>query len=1087
MEADRWERVERLFHAACARARGERAVFLEVACADDAELRREVESLLALVPEAQNFIEQPAAQLLGDAATLSAAASAAPDPPPGIVLEGKYRVEALLGSGGMGTVYRATQLNLRRTVALKLIRGAFASDTAARARFAREALALARLKHPNLVTIHDAGLAPGVGAYLVMEYIAGRSLRQQLRERGRLVEREAVGLIRQVCAGVEAAHAHGVLHRDLKPENILLEETASGVLAKVVDFGIAKLAEEAEASGEVVTQAGVLVGTPTYMAPEQCRGEAVDARTDVYALGCVLYELLTGRPPFAAATVAVLLLKQVSEAVPREPLAQTGVSRRVAEAVERALAKQASERYGSARELAAALEVSGADVATAAGKRGASGQRGQETGSPEGATTELGTAPAETRQTATPNNLPQAVTRFIGRAEPLRELGSELAGTRLVTLTGPGGIGKTRLALEVAHDALEEFAGGVWLVELAALTDPMLVPQTVATTLGVREEAGREVTETLVAWLRGRRALLVLDNCEHVVEACARLAEALLRACPQVRVMATSREALGLSGEAVRAVAALEVPARAAGAAEILASEAVRLFVDRAAFVRSDFRFDGGSALTVAALSRRLEGIPLAIELAAARVQVLSVEQILERLEDRFRLLTGGSRTAPSRQQTLRATLDWSYGLLTEQERVLLRRLTVFAGGWSLEAAEGVCTGTGIEAWEILHLLSRLLDKSLLLVSEQARAARYGMLETVREYGREQLGQSGEADEMARRHAEFFLAFGEDVRPKLASVHAVEWYGRLEAEHDNLRAALGWLIEHDPGACLRLAVALSPLWATHGHLAEGRRRLEAALERSRDATAPLRAAALRQAGALAHYQGDLREARAYFDEGLRIAREAGDKYEIAHVCLPLGGLVAIMDGPATAARYLETSLALGRELESVGIVAGSLNCLGEAARQEGDWAAARAYYEQSAAVLRQAGHQLGLNVALGNLGAVACEEGELTVATACFEEALVISQSSKEPDSIALALDGLGAVAAKRGAWERAGRLAGAAQTMRDASGYALEPTDRAFRERYLAEVREQLGEAGLEVALAEGRALTLEQAIGEALAESER
>jgi non-specific serine/threonine protein kinase len=614
-------------------------------------------------------------------------------------------------------------------------------------------------------------------------------------------------------------------------------------------------------------------------------------------------------------------------------------------------------------------------------------------------------------------------------------------------------------------------------VELAALADPALVPQTAAAALGVREEPGRAAADTLVRWLEERRALLVLDNCEHVVGACARLAEALLGACPGLRVLATSREALGLGGEAVRPVAALQVPATAAAAGEALVSEAARLFVDRAALAKAGFTASEGSAEAIAAVCRRLEGIPLAIELAAARVKVLTVEQILARLVDRLRLLSGGGRAAPSRQQTLRATLDWSYDLLTGQERTLLRRLSVFSGGWRLEAAEAVGAGGGIEAQEVLDLLSRLADKSLLLVHDQDQAVRYAMLETIGEYARERLGESGEAGEVARRHAEYFLAFGEEAKPQLGGSRAAEWYKLLEAEHDNLRAALGWLLEHDAEACLRMAMAVPLFWEMRGHYAEGQRWLAAALKQAATAPAVLRAQALNAVGHLAWRQGDT-AARAYLEESLRIAREAGDVTQAVRTSHNLG-LVALHQGELHTARGLfEEALAGATEMGYVRRVAESLIALGELARLEGEWAAARSLYERALKLFRGAGYQVAVTVALGNLGAVAAEEGDLRAARSYYREALAIDRAMGSREGIACALDGVADVASRTGEWTRAGRLAGAAEALRRGIGYELEPADRAFRERYMAEAREHLGEAGLEAALAEGRAMTIEQAV---------
>src|SRR5713226_5481995 len=367
-----------------------------------------------------------------------------------------------------------------------------------------------------------------------------------------------------------------------------------------------------------------------------------------------------------------------------------------------------------------------------------------------------------------------------------------LSSTALLTLTGSGGCGKTRLALQVAADLLEEYADGVWLVELAPLADPALVPQTVASALGVRDAPGRPLTATLTDYLRSKSLLLVLDNCEHLLEAGAQLADALLRSCPRLRLLASSREGLGIGGEQTYRVPSLSLPdARHLPPLERLRDfEAVQLFADRARLSQATFAVTQANALSVAQVCQRLDGIPLAIELAAARVKALSVEKLNERLDDMFRLLTGGSRTALPRQQTLRALIDWSYDLLSPSEGALLRRLSVFAGGWTLEAAEAVCAGEGVEEWEVLDLLTSLVEKSLVLYEERGGEGRYRLLETVRQYARDRLLEAGEAEAVRGRHLGFVLRLAEEAEPKLSGPEQVVWLDRLEAEHDNLRAAL---------------------------------------------------------------------------------------------------------------------------------------------------------------------------------------------------------------------------------------------------------------------------------------------------------
>jgi non-specific serine/threonine protein kinase len=1087
VRATEWKKVRDLFERALELAPGERVAFLADECGE-AEVRRKVEALLAAHERPGAFLAVPIADVRVVPALVDEARRAieADDLPPGTVLDGKYRIEALVGRGGMGTVYRAAQLNLRRTVAVKLMRGTLLADRIACARFEREALAIARLKHPNIVTIHDLGVAPGLGAYLVMEFVEGRSLRQELGERTRLAVGEALGLMGAVCAAVASAHRAQVVHRDLKPENIFLEAGEGAPTVKVLDFGLAKFGEAFLPAGRALTSSGAaqdtstlggsVLGTPAYMAPEQCRGEAADTRSDVYALGCVLYEMLTGRPPFVGPGPVELLAQHLTEHPPRPSELAGEIAPSLDATLLRALAREPDQRHPSVDAFARELGVLGA-----AGSHAATG------GTPAGSGAQQAPAASE----RTPNNLPRPVTRFVGRQQQLVEVRAWLERARLLTLVGPGGIGKTRLALEVARGALGPYADGAWLVELDAVTDPSLVPQTVARALGVREEAEREPAETLRAWLCDKRILLVLDNCEHVAETCAELTQRLLDASAGLRVLSTSREPLGIRGEVIWRVPPLAVPEAATSVTEALSSEAVRLFADRAELSRPGFDIGEETAPTVAALCRRLEGIPLAIELAAARMQVLSVEQILARLDARFRLLTSGARAAPSRQRTLRATLDWSYDLLDDEERALLRRLSVFSGGATIDAVEAVCSDKLVDALDALDIIARLVDKSLVIVRDRRGAARYAMLETIREYAADLLAHNGEAHGVRRRHAVYFMEQAEESGRAIRGGRSPEWFERLEEEHDNVRAALAWFAAYDAEACLRLAVAVGGFWHVHGHLSEGRKWLKTALEASGPAPTSARMQGLRRAGVLAYFQADLASARKYLAEGLRASKEANDGRFIASFGVRLA-MVACLEGDPVAARgFAEESLEVARAVGDEVQIANSLNCLGELARLERDWDAAHRFYEQALTLNRKAGDRGGMSTGLCNLGAVAFAEGDLEAASAYYREALAMDFELGHRANVSYSLDGLAAVAVRRREWKRAGLLAGAARALREAIGYELEPIDRAFREAFMAEARAGRGRKTFESALAEGETLALEQAVrlalGGSLAKAQR
>jgi len=628
---------------------------------------------------------------------------------------------------------------------------------------------------------------------------------------------------------------------------------------------------------------------------------------------------------------------------------------------------------------------------------------------------------------ATPNNLPQQATVFIGREKELAEVATLLAGTRLLTLTGSGGCGKTRLVLQVAADALEQFSDGVWLTELAALADPILVPQAVATVLGVKEVQGRPLAQALIENLRDRRLLLCLDNCEHLLDACATLADGILRQCPGVKILASSREALGLAGEQAYRVPSLSVPDPTLphtldGVAQF---EAVQLFTSRALLARPDFTITDRNSSTIASICFRLDGIPLAIELAAARVRSLSVEEIERKLGQRFRLLTGGSRTALPRQQTLRSLIDWSYDLLNEAERALLVRLAVFAGGWTLDAADEVCMDADGADGTALDVLTSLIDKSLVLAEERNGATRCRLLETVRQYARDRLLEHDDIGRWRDRHLAYFLRLAEDAEPHLVDSGQQAWLDRLDTEHENLRSALAWSSGEggDAVAGLRIAGALWLFWSVRGYPGEGRGWLTSLLATALDASAASRAKALGAAGALAREQGDYESAQTLQQESLAIWRESGDRRGIASALSSMGSLARVRSDYAAAKTLQMESLAIRREMNDRQGIATCLNSLGVLARELGDYPTARRYYEESMEIDRQLGDLRSLAVSLNNLGGMASDQGDNDAARALHGESLAIRRDLGDRGGIASSLTNLGDVAGKLGEFDAAQAL----------------------------------------------------------------
>lgn len=608
---------------------------------------------------------------------------------------------------------------------------------------------------------------------------------------------------------------------------------------------------------------------------------------------------------------------------------------------------------------------------------------------------------------APPPGLPLPLTRLVGRDDELAAIEKALAGARLLTLTGTGGVGKTRLALAAAADRAGDYADGACFVELAPLADPELLPQQVLTALGLREETGQSPAATLTAHLRARHVLLVLDNCEHLVAAAATLAESVLRACPRVTVLATSREPLGVPGEATWRVPSLS-PAGA-----------MALFAERAQGVQPDFAVTEATAPALAHLCRRLDNIPLAIELAAARTSALSVEEIAERLDDRFRLLSGGARTAVPRQQTLRAMVDWTYDALSDAERRVFDRLAVFGSSFDLEAAEQV-----VGEDDVVDVLTGLVNKSL-VVAERPGAGgrtRYRLLETMRHYARERLAESGDATDVRSRHLARAVAIAIEAQDAVNGPDQAAVLDRLEAEHDDLRVALAWGTSGgDPEPALRLATALGRFWEVRGHLSEGRGWLEAALAAGGGGELPgLRAAALNWAAVLAQHQGDYNASRGLYEHSLALRRRLDDRLGTTAALVGLGNLAALQ-GRLDAARDLfSESLAIGRDLDQDQVVAASLTNLGWVAHARGDLRGARTMYEEALDVRRRQGDGHGTAMVLANLGDLALQQGDLDVAHALHTEGLDLRRRLGDRSGVADSLAALGRVALARGDRETA-------------------------------------------------------------------
>jgi predicted ATPase/class 3 adenylate cyclase len=730
---------------------------------------------------------------------------------------------------------------------------------------------------------------------------------------------------------------------------------------------------------------------------------------------------------------------------------------------------------------------------------------------------------------AFPNNLPVQLTTFIGREHEIEEAKVRLKSARLLTLIGPGGTGKTRLSLQLAADLLPSYADGVWVAELAPLADPALVVQTVASVFGLHEQQGMALDELLTDFLRAKELLLVVDNCEHLVEACAQLVEHLLHACPNLKIIASSREALGIAGETVFRVPSLSLPADAEASLESLAhSESVQLFVERAAAANPKFALTNQNAAAIAKICRRLDGIPLALELAAARVTVFSAEQVASRLDDRFRLLTGGSRTALPRQQTLRALIDWSYDLLSEKERSLFRRFSVFAGGCTFESAEAICS-----QMDVLNLLTQLVNKSLVTVEEGTGEPRYRLLETIRQYARDKLLEMGESETARDAHFEFFVSLIRAAEPKLETSEALGWIERLDAEYDNIRAALDWGLENHIEVMLQVIPSLVRFLMRRGHEEEGRHIIKAALARAGELPTPesdaglewirLLGAAWQSEAMLAYSQGDNARAIQSAVQAADMARKVGDKRSLAIVlgfqasaAMFVGGneeTEALLEEALTAARDSGDDLALGLPLGVLGqamamrdpssVVASEytergaalleksgdrwaavMGLLGMAmaAKYRGDYEDARRRFTPMAPLFHDLGDRHRSNMVKSELAHIDRYEGHLPQAEAAYRDTILEWKRLGHRAAIAHQLESFASIALALEDGARAARLFGAAEALREKIGIAMTPFERIEYDRLIAGLRAGMDETTFSSSWSQGGALSMDQAIALAL-----
>jgi serine/threonine-protein kinase PknK len=889
-----------------------------------------------------------------------------------------FEIVEKLGQGEMGVVYKARDLRLDRPVALKFLAPHLVAREENRLRLLREAHLASMLSHPNICVIYDIQDQPEGDVFIVMEFVDGVSLRERITQKPLSIP-EVLTYATQIAGALLIAHEHGIVHRDLKSENIMI--TVLGQ-AKVMDFGLAQLNER-----EGLQQQSDVIGTIAYMAPEVIQGRVANVPSDIFSFGVVLFEMLTGQLPFRGAHRAAMVHSILTTDPDVPERSRNDVPEILRATIARALKKNPSERHADVTKILADLKaaVSSRDVHPLADTGGKTVREFQ--------------------------GFPSQPTTFVGREQHIQQLKDLLASARLVTLTGPGGTGKTRLALQAAEEFTLASHERAFFIPFAGLSDPDVVPSAVSQALGVRESEGTTLQDAICGFLQEKKTLIVLDNFEHLLKASLFVAN-LLTACPTLTLLVTSREALRIGGECEYPVPPMKLPAHehVLSTEELTRVEALTLFTQRAAAAKPDFRLSDEIAPIVAAICVRLDGLPLAIELAAARLKHLTPQDILNRLDHRLHLLTGGTQDRPVRQRTLRETIEWSYELLDDIHKLLFRRLSVFAGSFSLDAAESLCSSEANPAVEMRNRITSLAQKSLLKqMADVDDAPRFTILETIREFGLEKLAKSREASLMRRAHAEYFLNLAEQAEPEIWLKFDTRWIRRLTFELANIRESLDYFTTSgDYEKLMRLAGSLTFFFTLSNLSGEGRQWLNRAHAASgRLQQTCFGARVLQGIGHHSWIMGDYDRAKAALEQSVTIYRTLGNEL-LAVAALDILSLVNESKGENALAREMQSEVIAvlrkeGRRLDLARVYANAIEPL--------DDAAAREMYVESLQVFRETGNAFSVIRALRNLGFLEYRGGNYTRAMEIFREALPIARAMKFSWHLSRILNLLGDIA----------------------------------------------------------------------------
>ncbi len=997
------------------------------------------------------------------------------------MIDGRYRLIELIGRGATARVYKAYQEGLDRNIAIKFLRTSLIEDSTFQERFRQEARHVAALQHPNIVQVYDFGDKDG-DCYIAMEFIGGETLETKLRALGqeKLPLSQSLEIVQETGRALAYAHRQGMIHRDIKPGNIMLTPGGRIVL---MDFGLAKLV-----AAPHITAEGQISGTPNYMSPEQIRGMPIDTRVDIYSLGVVLYQLITGRLPFPAESDMSVFFKHIKEVPPLPSRFVPNLADGIEYITLKAMAKHPDDRYQTIDEMLADLA------------------------NPERVTGKIDDIlPALKAKSLPPHYLPASLTSFVERRDEMDAIQSRLMqpDVRLLTLLGVGGVGKTRLALEVAKNFLATFSDGVFFIDLTAVKRPSHLPGMIAHLVNMMEEGEASVKTQLLDYLSRRQILLVFDNFEHILEA-ATLASEILAAAPQCKILATSREPLRLYGENLIQIAPLPLPDlhRQYTYDELRQYTAVQLFAIRARSVAPDFELSPDNIRQVAEICVRLDGLPLALELAASQVYAFTPPELVAQLKNRLAFLAEGPRDRSNRQQTMRGAIDWSYDLLNDEEQRAFSRLGIFSGRFTAEAAVEVGGDLDLEG---------LVKKSLL----QQEAGhddrpRYWMLQVLREYALEQLKVGQELERLRQKHTAYYLSLSETAEPHLTGPDQDAWFARLDEDHDNFRAILHRSLEEGAlETALHLGAVLWRLWAVYSYLSEGILWLETILSRtSNDRTTP-RAKVLYGAGRLALFQQKIDRAGQLFNQSLDLYRELQDQTAQAMVLNSLGE-IALQQGTHDQAgrlfqkalslfqagddkvgiretltnlgqlalqqrqykkanSYLLQSLEIGEEVGATEAIAIVLNGLGEVARMQSRYDDAASYYEQSLAKYRQLNYSMGQAALLHNLGQVKLAQEQFQEAATLFRRSLGLLTTMEEKVYIGWNLAGLGAALLNLGKAKHAVRLFGATEALFQQFGGQLDVPDQVVYDYYLEESKKKLPEPEWQQAWLEGQTMPVE------------